>query len=412
MSQAVHKGNRIDIDDTNELDININGNSIPVEKNEDSSRFSSSLSFDDATSPIALARSVIDVQSALDRPDILLRDPKHIEIDPSIDVRRNLATLSDTSRNKFRDAVFLLKERGGYDKYIKFHGFTDTLGHYGPAFFAWHRVFLRKFELELQQLGEAYADVTLPYWDYTSPNIDDQNHSRIWRDDFFGTNGLVELAWDGEDGQERKWVLPGYVALNNTVTERGGIHRKKFSLESRFCDPTSFNDALKLRDYRMFEPNFEGIPHGAAHVMLGVNPGDQGLPGGFATAVNDPFFMLLHCNVDRMWAKWQQLMKDKWLADNPGMDYPPAQPAIDYYWDKSDVDHTAPDTVYAIRAMPNRHNIDDVMWPWDASRSHANRDDSRLISPQDREEYTPRSVLDHRVMGYDYDNLDPTGFRE
>ena len=412
MSQAVHKGNKIDINDNNDLDIKINGNSIPVEKNDDPPRFSSSLSFDDAASPLDLARAIIDVQSALDVPDILLRDPKHSEIDPSVDVRRNVATLSDANRNKFRDAVFLLKERGEYDKYIKFHGFTDTLGHSGPAFFAWHRVFLRKFELELKQLGERYADIALPYWDYTSPNVDDQNNSRIWRDDFFGANRLVNLTWTGEDGQERKWVLPGYTALRNTVTERDGIYRKDFSLTSRFCDPTRFNDALRLRDYREFEPAFEGAPHGAAHVMLGVNPGDQGPPGRFATAVNDPFFMLLHCNVDRMWAKWQQLMKDQWLADHPGLDYPATQLATDYYWDKSDELHTAPDAIYARRAMPDRHNIDDVLWPWDGSKSHKDRDDSRFILAQDREEYTPRKVLDHREMGYDYDNLDPTGFQE
>ena len=401
----MHKGNKIEISKENDrLDAKINGQQIEIESNEDSSLFSSPLSFCDATSPTDLACAIIDEQLALDAPDIPVNAP-------TLDIRYNLAELPDDDRDKFRDAVFLLKERGQYDKYIKLHGFTDNLGHFGPAFFAWHRVFLRKFELELQLLDQQYEDVTLPYWDYTSPNVDGNGDSRIWRDDFFGTNGLVNLTWTGEVGQERIWKLPEYEALRYTTTERDGIHRKEFSLTSRFVRPQLFNQALRIQAYREFEPMFEGGPHGGAHYMLGVNPGDQGLPGGFATAVNDPFFMLLHCNVDRMWAKWQQLMKDRWLADNPGQEYPATQLSKDYYWDESDQDHTAPHDLYAPRAMKSRHNLDDVMWPWDASQSQAHRQDSKFIQDSQKENYTPRTVLDHRALGYDYDNLDPTGFQ-
>ena len=406
MDQFMHKENIIEISEEKELDVKINGQQIVIESNKDSSLFFSPLSFCDATSPTDLACAIIDEQLALDEPDIQINDTK-----PKLDIRRNLAEFPDNDRDKFRDAVFLLKERGEYDKYIKYHGFTNNLGHSGPAFFAWHRVFLRKFELELQQLDQQYEDVTLPYWDYTSPNVDDHGNSKIWRDDFLGANGVVSLKWTGKDGSEKKWILPGYQALDYKTTEREGIHRRGFSLTSRFVNPKSFNEALRIQDYRQFEPEFERGPHGGAHVMLGVNPGDQGLPGGFATAVNDPFFMLLHCNVDRMWAKWQQLKKDKWLADNPGQEYPATQPAKDYFWDKSDQDHTAPHDQFAPRAMAGRHNLQDVMWPWDASQSDPKHPDSKFIQDSEKEEYTPSSVLDHRALGYDYDNLDPTGFQ-
>ena len=411
MDYTIYKGNRIEITEEDKLEVKINGTPIVVESNEDSSRFLSSLSFGEATSPTDLARAVIDTQLAIDDPDIQLQDPAAIDVEATFDVRRNLARLSNYERNNFRDAVFLLKERGEYDKYIKFHGFTTNLGHSGPAFFAWHRVFLRKFELELQQLDSQYADVTLPYWDYTAANVDDNNNSLIWLDDFFGTNGLVKLTWTGEDSRVKKWILPGYKAFNGDIEERDGIHRKGFSLTSRFVNPKRFNEALRNTDYKSFEPDFEAAPHGVAHFMLGVNPGDQGPPGGFATAVNDPFFMLLHCNVDRMWAKWQQLMKDKWLDDNPRMVYPTTQPAKDYFWDRSDSDHTAPDTIYAKDAMEDRHNLNDVMWPWDASKSHTDRPESKFVADTEREVYTPFRVLDHRELGYYYDNLDPTGFK-
>ena len=404
MEKFTYKSNEIEITNEQETpNITIGGNNIDVESRGEI--FTTPLAFDDFVTLEDLARGVVDTQLALEDAELELEDEMPPTTATELEVRRNLAELSDDDRNKFRDALFLLKERGEYDKYIKFHGFTDNLGHSGPAFFAWHRVFLRKFEKELQNTDVRFADVTLPYWDYTSPNIDNQGNSKIWRNEFLGENGDVDLTWTGEDGSAKKWILPGYQALNNQIQQRDGIRRRTFNMTNRFVPPSQFNDALRVSDYRDFEPRFEGGPHGGAHVTLGTNR-DQ---GSFATAVNDPFFMLLHCNVDRMWAKWQQLMKIRWLDNNPGAEYPANQLAEDYFWNKSNAAHTAPNA-NAPGAAVNRHNLDDIFWPWDATRSHSDRADSQFVQPQDSENYTPRRVLNHETMGYTYDNLSPTGF--
>ena len=47
----------------------------------------------------------------------------------------------------------------------------------------------------------------------------------------------------------------------------------------------------------------EGDPHGLAHTSF------DGWLASAATAPRDPVFFLLHCNVDRLWARWQ------WLND-------------------------------------------------------------------------------------------------
>ncbi len=408
MNAFGYRGVGISVEGDNEISIELNGSPIDIETNDDQTVFGSALTFGEFESPESLARAVVDTQVGLANPMIDLGDVSEMSEASGLDVRRNVAELSDADRTKFRDAVFLLKERGEYDKYIKFHGFTDNLGHFGPAFYPWHRVFLRNFELELQNLSPESADVTLPYWDYTSANVDAAGGSAIWREDFFGMNGYVDLTWSGEDGTEQKWVLPGYEGLRGRIEQRDGIRRNPFSLTSRFVNPQAFNDALRHRDYRRFAPAFEGPPHGGAHVTLGVGGGND--QGNFATAVNDPFFMLLHCNVDRMWAKWQDLMREDWLADNPGQSYPATQLAEDYHWDKSDVAHTAPHTVHAARAMPDRHNLTDVMWPWDASKSHEDRPDSQMVTDADRRIYRPIDTLNHHDLGYTYDNIDPTGF--
>ena len=47
----------------------------------------------------------------------------------------------------------------------------------------------------------------------------------------------------------------------------------------------------------------EGNPHGSAHVSF------TGFIRSLPIAARDPLFFLLHCNVDRLWAKWQWIRK-------------------------------------------------------------------------------------------------------
>ena len=53
--------------------------------------------------------------------------------------------------------------------------------------------------------------------------------------------------------------------------------------------------------YLQFRGPMEGNPHGSAHTSF------DGLISSTTTAPRDPLFFLLHCNVDRLWAKWQRV---------------------------------------------------------------------------------------------------------
>jgi len=75
----------------------------------------------------------------------------------------------------------------------------------------------------------------------------------------------------------------------------------------------------------------EGNPHGQAHVSF------DGSIDSVPTAAKDPLFFLLHCNVDRLWAKWQR-------ANGR------FNPAVAASYDNS--------------AAPIGHNLPDTMWPW------------------------------------------------
>ena len=55
--------------------------------------------------------------------------------------------------------------------------------HQGPAFLPWHREFILRFEQDLKSID---AQVTLPYWDWTTDNSET---SSIWNPEFMGGNG-------------------------------------------------------------------------------------------------------------------------------------------------------------------------------------------------------------------------------
>src|SRR5262249_56870360 len=78
----------------------------------------------------------------------------------------------------------------------------------------------------------------------------------------------------------------------------------------------------------------EGNPHGTAHVGFGGSIQDPG------RAPKDPLFFLLHCNVDRLWAKWQR--------QNTRFD---------------------PSAVASYDNSSSRigHRLSDTMWPWNMS---------------------------------------------
>ena len=108
--------------------------------------------------------------------------------------RKNQATLSPGEKAAFVNAVIALKAAPSlaglasrYDDFVQEHVDSMTGGnawaHRRPAFLPWHREYLRRYELALQ---EHDPGVTLPYWDWT---VDNSAASSIWNADFMGGDG-------------------------------------------------------------------------------------------------------------------------------------------------------------------------------------------------------------------------------
>jgi tyrosinase len=130
----------------------------------------------------------------------------------------------------------------------------------------------------------------------------------------------------------------------------------------------------------------EGDPHGLAHTSF-TGPIDNP-----STAVRDPLFFMLHCNIDRLWAKWQ--------------------------WVKRRVDPASP-TSYS-PPSPDRigHHLGDTMWPWNGVITRPRPPtapggpfiDSGLTSapgptPQVREMFDHLAVMGGDPLGFAYEDV-------
>jgi hypothetical protein len=353
-------------------------------------------------------------------------------------IRKNQNKLSDTERKAFVDAVKTLKYNPppGVHKYDDFISLHKTVfeaqfsaGHNGPGFLPWHREFLLRFELALQAINPC---VSVPYWDWT---VDNSKDSKLWKSDFMGGNGsgpnnrvmtepfaynaLTAISWkDGfvtattitahgvQVGQSFQigGVAPSsyngtfqaltgttgntlvYALATNpgTTTSLGGTgwflnilptgEADPFLKRGLWSDPLQITpqdvtDVLSVTPYDQAPWNNNGPENGfRPKLELGIHTLAHGWVGGLngsmsrSCSPNDPVFWLHHCNIDRLWARWQTL-------NQPGWPYLP--PSGSGAW--------------------LGHGLDDPMMPpWDG------------VSP------TPRCVLDHRALGYLYDDEQAT----
>jgi len=189
--------------------------------------------------------------------------------------RKNAATASGAERAAYRDAILAIgantpplafPDRSYWHKQDEVHEFGPANRHGSPAFTPWHREFINRYEILLQ---EADPTVKLLYWDWTTnPSTAPSN---------FFTSNFMGLPFPG--------LAPPTVTRNVVGSPPAA------------ADST----ILGQPSYELFRPANETAPnHDASHPYIGGNMRDV------PTAAEDPFFFLLHGNADRLWARWQR----------------------------------------------------------------------------------------------------------
>ncbi|WP_060539309.1 MULTISPECIES: tyrosinase family protein [unclassified Ensifer] len=142
-------------------------------------------------------------------------------------------------------------------------------------FLPWHRACLLYFE-EIVRHVSGVEEFTLPYWDYTMDGVLPEEFRRPG-DPVWGVLYVDERRASVNTGASITTASVNLNALRN---------------------PGYYESATRLG----FNNEIDGGIHGAVHVNVGTT---QNM-GSVDFAGRDPIFWLHHCNIDRLWAAWNQ----------------------------------------------------------------------------------------------------------
>jgi tyrosinase len=290
-------------------------------------------------------------------------------------IRKNANKLTNGERDRFVAALGKLNNQG-LGRFADFRAMHtdegDLEAHGGPGFLPWHRTYILDLERELQAIDPS---VTLPYWRFDQPG------PNLFIREFMGVSDALGTVQFSNANPLQFWKTDGVQGVNRRPRNNWNPNTQP--------GPGVITEAQTLglgNQFAVFR-GMQGNPHGTAHTRWG------GSISSIGTAAKDPLFFLLHCNVDRLWAKWQQ-QNNRF------------NPAVAASYDSNPGNRIG-------------HNLPDTMWPWNGiiggqrpptapGGTMAPSPSVSAPGPQPRVE----SNLDYRGtinaasrMGFDYDDV-------
>ncbi len=178
-------------------------------------------------------------------------------------VRPDHRTLTADQQNRFLDAFSQLNAMGALGPLVDIHSNAVHQMHGNTRFLPWHRIYLVRMEELLQAIDPT---VCIPYW-----------------------KSSEEQAFPA-------WLL-GFTPTVNLMTGPHTVTRN-IGAFATLPDAGDVATAMANGTFNSFAPALEGI-HNSGHVWVG------GSMGSVPTAPTDPVFWMHHCEIDRIWAEWQ-----------------------------------------------------------------------------------------------------------
>lgn len=167
------------------------------------------------------------------------------------------------------------------------HNQDPTIENKPTYFLPWHRHYVLYFENIVRKVltdakvsgGDTF---TLPYWDYVGGPKSDLSLPLAFRDknSALFRNNRFKHANEGKPIDEISPLAKGTINLK--------------ALEEPVLDTSARGVGMG--------PSLNQNPHGFVHSYIGT-PSNMGTPN---TAAGDPIFWVHHCNIDRLWASWNE----------------------------------------------------------------------------------------------------------
>jgi hypothetical protein len=236
-------------------------------------------------------------------------------------VRKNIAHVDPAERAALRDALIKLNTRffpgsrtdsipGGVSWWFKqdeIHQATHV--HGGPEFLPWHREIVNRFEDMLRQIN---PELSLHYWDWTQdprsiPNANlgggTTGMLNLFTPDFMGHGGAAsQVIGPPWQNAAAPWRGDGYYVPDATLhRDATGNPADPPKAVTRYVSgapatAAADNAIVNSGDYATMRQLLEQV-HNAMHGFVNM--------GGRHVSFRDPFVFLLHSNVDRLFALWQ-----------------------------------------------------------------------------------------------------------
>jgi hypothetical protein len=208
-----------------------------------------------------------------------------------------------------------------WDKAAQMHQVYFHNIHSGPSFLPWHRQLLAWMEGLMRTYDPL---VTLPYWQWESHPVNDlpaivgpsgwlgQDQERI---------GYPFDSLDNGDVFAGSWEQP-LIPGTGSACDQYAWDGNPLDDGTMLCDPSrppqtvdrhvcltcdvpgvilTDGDVIASPSWEQMRAALEDVVHNYAHVPFLCNHGEV----SSSRAPMDPMFWLLHANVDRLWANWQ-----------------------------------------------------------------------------------------------------------
>ena len=225
-------------------------------------------------------------------------------------LRKNVTSLSAQEIETVRTAFTGIMERppDEADSYFALagnHGLPQSWClHHEDRFSPWHRVYLKLFEDALRSVPGRQLSATSPDWDVTTP-----------LPDLLQKPPFASYALPQDPGVAASPPEPG--AYFPYTTERYPPAEITQNLQD-YGVPDDITTSLGQSRWGAYNTSgyqdFSIQAHDGGHASVGPTMADQNVSS------YDPVFWFYHCNIDRLWLRWQHNVQ----ATTPAASSPPS----------------------------------------------------------------------------------------